>query len=345
MASKAIANPFLRYVAKRNYAQAMPALKEARVSSTVLSNQTFVAALDNGSPVTRVTIAFKAGSRYEPPNDIGVAHILRCAAGLTTSNASAFITARKLAQIGASVTASGDREFIYYTLETTQNNLNEAIECLNNLVSGQEFRPWELDDMTPRLKYDIASLPPQVRAIDLLHKAAFRRGLGNSLYISPKRIGKISSEAVQHFAGSAATPARCAVTIVGDSQDKAKLIAQALKPATSGVQANEVPSKYYSGELRKEMGGDLAHIALAGAGAPAGSAEALALAIAAKALGNGPSCKWGADNTPLGRAVGNIGPYAAAGFSAAYSDAGLFGVVLSVPKDESLQVSALYSSL
>lgn len=35
-------------------------------------------------------------------------------------------------------------------------------------------------------------------------------------------------------------------------------------------------------ENRKEMGGDLAHVALAVQGAPAGSPQALALAIAAK---------------------------------------------------------------
>lgn len=58
----------------------------------------------------------------------------------------------------------------------------------------------------------------QVRAVDLLHKAAFRRGLGNSLFISPKRIGKVSSESMQHFASNTLTPARCAVVVVGDSQ-------------------------------------------------------------------------------------------------------------------------------
>lgn len=57
------------------------------------------------------------------------------------------------------------------------------------------------------------------------------------------------------------------------------------------------------------------------------------------ALGNGPVTKWGADNSPLAKAIGNIGPFAAAGFNVSYSDNGLFGVVLSVPKDEAKVVS------
>ena len=59
------------------------------------------------------------------------------------------------------------------------------------------------------------------------------------------------------------------------------------------------------------------------------------------ALGNGPVTKWGADNTPLAKALGNIGPFAAAGFNVSYSDNGLFGVILSVPKDEANAVSLL----
>lgn len=48
-------------------------------------------------------------------------------------------------------------------LQATQEHALEALEQLNNMVSGQEFRPWELSDNTPRLKYDLAALPPQVR--------------------------------------------------------------------------------------------------------------------------------------------------------------------------------------
>lgn len=331
--TKSFVTPLIRHVTSRGYAQAAPAArKESKVSCAVLPSKTFVAALDNGSPVTRVTVAFKAGSRYEPQTELGVAHMLRSAAGLSTKYANSFILARKLQQIGASVTASGDREFIYYTLETTQDNLNDALELLKQLVSGQEFRPWELTDNEPRLKFDIAALPPQIRAVDLLHKAAYRRGLGNSLFISPKRIGKVSSESLQHYACNMLTASRCAVAVVGGSQERANMVAQHLNLSSSEVSAEA--SKYFGGELRKEMGGDLAHVAIAVQGAQAGSPQALALAVAAKALGNGPVTKWGSDNSPLAKAIGNVGPFAAAGFNVAYSDSGLFGVVLSVPKDE-----------
>lgn len=46
--------------------------------------------------------------------------------------------------------------------QTTGEHLGEALDYLNNMISGQEFRPWELSEIEPKLRYDIASLPPQV---------------------------------------------------------------------------------------------------------------------------------------------------------------------------------------
>lgn len=334
MAAKAIRSPLILQASRGFSAQAAPAVKkEVSVQSAVLPNKTFIAAVDNGSPLTRVTVAFKAGSRYEPVNELGISHVLRSSAGLTTNNASSYIIARQLQQIGASITASGDREFIYYTLETSQYNLQEAVKNLVDLISNQEFRPWELSDNEPRLKFDIVSLPPQVRAVDLLHKAAYRRGLGNSLFISPKKIGKISTESLQHFSQNNLAFDKCSVTVIGSNLDGAKLIAQQLQLGSGGSASQDV-SKYFGGDMRKEMGGDLAHVAFGLQGAAAGSPQSLALAVAAKALGNGPVTKWGSINSVLTKAVGNIGPFAAAGFNVTYSDSGLFGVILSVPKDE-----------
>ncbi|XP_050671893.1 cytochrome b-c1 complex subunit 2, mitochondrial-like [Leptidea sinapis] len=332
MSSKNLCVPFIRHVATRRYAQAAPAIKEVSIQHGTV-NQTSVISVDNGSPVTRVTVAFRAGSRYEPQTELGISHVLRSAAGLSTGKASSFMISRKLAQIGATFNASGDRELIYYTLEATQDHLEVALEYLTNIISCQEFRPWELSDNVPRLKYELAALTPQVRAVDLLHRAAFRRGLGNSIFVSPKRVATIGSESLQHFATSTLTPARCAVVVVGNNQDKASIVAQALQLSTSSS-ASDQKSAYFGGELRKEMGGALSHVALALQGAAAGSKESLALAIAAKAFGSGPVTKWGTDNSPLAKTIGNIGPFAAAGFNVSYSDNGLFGVILTVPKDE-----------
>lgn len=57
--------------------------------------------------------------------------------------------------------------------QTTQDNVDEAVAILNNIVSGQEFRAWELTDNVPRLQFDIAALSPQVIADLLVFKHEF----------------------------------------------------------------------------------------------------------------------------------------------------------------------------
>lgn len=58
----------------------------------------------------------------------------------------------------------------------------------------------------------------QFRAVDLLHRAAYRRGLGNSLFVSPKKISSISSESLQHFASTTLSHSRCAIVVIGNNQ-------------------------------------------------------------------------------------------------------------------------------
>lgn len=66
----------------------------------------------------------------------------------------------------------------------------EAIAC------KQVFKPWELSDNLPRLKYELAGVGEPVQALDLLHKAAYRTGLGNSVFCPSYMVGKHSSETV-----------------------------------------------------------------------------------------------------------------------------------------------------
>lgn len=93
---------------------------------------------------------------------MGVTHVLRTAAGLTTKNASQFAIIRNLQQVGASLTATSDRETIAYTLEGTKQAIEKALPFLTEVVSNQEFRPWELSDITNRLELDIATRSLQV---------------------------------------------------------------------------------------------------------------------------------------------------------------------------------------
>lgn len=68
---------------------------------------------------------------------------------------------------------------------------------LEDVAIHPAFKPWELSDLKPRLQYELATRPETVRIIESLHKAAYRTGLGFSLYTPKRYIDKISSETVK----------------------------------------------------------------------------------------------------------------------------------------------------
>ena len=54
-------------------------------------------------------------------------------------------------------------------------------------MANPAFKTWELGDVTRRLGLDRLQIDPATLATELLHKAAYREGLGNSLY-SPEHM-------------------------------------------------------------------------------------------------------------------------------------------------------------
>ncbi|KAG5896064.1 hypothetical protein JTB14_011059 [Gonioctena quinquepunctata] len=147
----------------------------------------------------------------------------------------------------------------------------------------------------------------KLRAIDLLHNAAFRSGLGNSLFVPKSQIGKISSETLQHYVASNFVSGRAAVVGLGLGQSELTQYAQALE-IESGEGAT-TPSPYKGGELRSNKGGNIAFVAVAGEGASLkNTKEALAFAVLQRAIGVGSQIKYGAsDNGIFSKAVGLFG--------------------------------------
>lgn len=190
----------------------------------------------------------RAGSRNETPDNLGAAHVLRIAAGLSTSSNSQFAIVRNIQEVGANLTATSDREAILYTLEGTRSGVESALPFLKSVVSEQVFKPWEVSDNVPRLRLELALRPPQLRAVDLLHKAAYRRGLGNSLFIAKYQLGKISSETLQHYVASNFVTSNAAVAGLGVDHQSLVDYAQTFYFGTGDAKIG--PAEYKAGEIR-----------------------------------------------------------------------------------------------
>lgn len=76
---------------------------------------------------------------------------------------------------------------------------DKALTFLEDVATQQVFKPWEISDQLPRLRYELSMIPETTRIMELLHKAAYRTGLGYSLYSPKRQLGKINTETVRMY--------------------------------------------------------------------------------------------------------------------------------------------------
>jgi len=334
MASTLRTVPLLRAVQTRAYSAAASVpvcgVPNCEVETSTLPNRATVVSVNNQSQICRVSVLFKAGARCETFDNAGTAHMLRICAGLTTASKSQFAIIRNVQQLGAGIKCSTDREVVAYTLEGTPDAVEELLPFLKAVAVEQEFRPWEVSDNLPRVRLELATRPPQQRTIDLFHKAAYRSGLGNSIYISKHQLGKISSEDLLYFTKTNFTSDRAA--IVGWGLPHKTVASFATSLGLPNGKPDFTPSPYKGGEIRSDKGGDLAFVAIGTEGAPgANLKEALAFAVLKKVYGTSPAVRpWGGSSAGLISKM-STSTSSAKAFSLNYSDSGLFGALIAAP--------------
>ncbi|XP_038841634.1 cytochrome b-c1 complex subunit 2, mitochondrial [Salvelinus fontinalis] len=307
------------------------ALPPQNVQVSKLPNGLVIASLENYSPVSSVGVFVKAGTRYETVENQGVSHVLRLAANLTTKGASAFRICRGVEAVGGSLSVTSSRETMVYSVECLRDHLDTVMEYLINVTTTPEFRPWEVDDLTSRVKVDraLAHQCSQIGVIEKLHEAAYKNALSNSLYCPDYMVGKVSGEQLQSFVQNNFTSARMALVGLGVNHSVLRQVGEQFLSVRSGAGVAGAKAVYRGGELRVQNGTGLVHSLIASEGGVTGSAEANAFSVLQRVLGAGPHVKRGSNVTSKlsqGIAKATTQPFDATAFNATYADSGLFGV-------------------
>ncbi|KAG9330112.1 hypothetical protein JZ751_027269 [Albula glossodonta] len=193
------------------------ALPHQDVHVTKLPNGLFIASLENYAPSAKIGVFVKAGSRHETPGNEGVTHLLRLAANLTTKGASAFKICRGVEAVGGSLGVTSSREHMMYTADCLRDDVDTVMEYLINVTTAPEFRPWEVADLTSRVKIDkaMANQIPQIGVLDLLHAAAYKNALCNSLYCPDYMVGHVTPDQLHSFVQNNFTSGRMALVGLG----------------------------------------------------------------------------------------------------------------------------------
>uniref|UniRef100_A0A8C5FYY0 Cytochrome b-c1 complex subunit 2, mitochondrial-like n=1 Tax=Gouania willdenowi TaxID=441366 RepID=A0A8C5FYY0_GOUWI len=276
------------------------------VQVSKLPNGLVIASLENYSPMSSVGVFVKAGSRYEGLESQGVSHVLRLAANLVTYT-------------------------MVFSAECLRNDVDSLLDFLVNVTTAQEFRPWEVDELTSRVKVDkaLAEQCPQISVIEKLHEAAYKNALSNSLYCPDYMVGHISSQQLQMFVEDNFTTSRMALVGLGVNHSILRQVGEGLLSVRSGPGAPGAKAVYRGGEMRLQNSDDLVHSLVVSEAAMTGSAEANAFSVLQRILGAGPHVKRGTSSTSKlsqGIAKATTQPFDATAFNSSYSDSGLFGV-------------------
>ncbi|KAM9843415.1 ubiquinol-cytochrome c reductase core protein 2a [Aulostomus maculatus] len=306
-------------------------LPPQNVQVSKLPNGLVVASLENYSPMSSVSVLVKSGSRYETMENQGVSHVLRLAANLTTKDVSAFRMCRGVEALGGSLSVTSSRETMVYTAECLRDQLDLLVEYLVSVTSAQDFRPWELKELTSRVKIDnaLAQQSPQTGVIEKLHEAAYKNALSNPLYCPDYMVGHVSTQHLQSFVEETFTTGRTALVGLGVEHSVLKQVGEGLLRTRSGPGAPIAKAVYRGGELRVQTQDELVHALITVEGGVMGSAEANTFSVLQRILGSGPHVKRGANITSKlsqGIAKATTQPFDASAFNASYSDSGLFGV-------------------
>ncbi|OXA56309.1 cytochrome b-c1 complex subunit 2, mitochondrial [Folsomia candida] len=348
MALQPSVNPYLRKLAANNvrtFAAAAAAAKSPSPSSgspqnsyhipreplkVSKVNNITVASVETNKPLAKLAVYIRAGSRFETDETQGVTQMLRICTGLGTQHSSQFNAIRTLEANGANLTCTTGREYVAYTVEASRTKMDDIQKFVKEYGFYQVFKPWEVSDNIPRLRLERKIRPPEARIMELIHKSAYRKGLGYSLYSPKWMIGNHSSEMLNNFVKSNYLEASIVAT--GMNHEELKLYAGALK--MSEKPRNVPATKFYGGsELRKETRSGLAYVALAIEGASfTNQKNFITAALVHRALGSGPRTKRGLNSGgKLSAATSGDGvslKASSSAFSSNYSDSGILGVFI-----------------
>jgi len=332
------ARPLLNALQRTYSAQAARAKQVAPDTGpriTRLKNGILVATVENSSPVCHLGVLYNAGSRYEGRANEGVTHCIRSAANLSNSKVTGFNLTRNFQQIGSEVNCTTSREHVIYSVACTRNHLDVGLEFLTHMSMAPAFKAWELKDNKASLALDLAMLDadPCTKALEGLHRAAYREGLGTSLYMPQHKLGSHTPAVTADFIQAHYQPDNMAIVAMGVDHDPFVFhLTHTLglgKNGGSGAGAVSAPAAaYHGGEVRIHSNSQFVHAAVASQGVGLGSADMLPVAVLQHAMGTGPRIKYSSNATTKitqAAAQATASPFAASTLNLNYTDSGLFG--------------------
>ncbi|PVU86234.1 hypothetical protein BB561_006778 [Smittium simulii] len=294
---------------------------------TTTKNGVRVAAIPDSvaNQLASVSVVLNNGSRFETATSAGAAHYLKDFAFRNSKKRTAFRKIREAELQGAMLSSEVTRENIIYTIECLKQDVPYFLDQLAEMTTSTLFNEWEFDEIQGhvQLEADIARANPHTLVLENLHKAAFRSGLGNSLFASHTSPISSSSEVEEYFNARFGSNSVAVIGTGISSSDLASLVEQTqLSSLSNNAAVSQLSkSKFYQGaEIHVDASAEHTHYAIAFQAPNPSTASLLA-----EYLGTNSHVKWCNGISPLGSLSTKLNANISA-FSQSYSDVSFVGV-------------------
>ena len=284
------------------------------------------------------------GTRYEPAEVNGVAHLLEHMAFKGTARRSARAIAEEIERVGGSLNAYTSREHTAYYARILADDVALAADILADILRHSSFDPAELEKERHVVLQEIGQVKdtPDDLVFDLLQEASYPdQPMGRAILGPEAIVQRMPREALIDYMARHYGPKRLVVAGAGKIEH-ARLVdlAQSLLGDLAAIEGAAAEPARYSGGRKVERRPDLeqVHLCMAVEGLPYHHPDHFALQVLSTALGGGMSSRL------FQEARENRGLcYSIFSFASAYADTGQLGVYAGTdPEDlpELMQVVA-----
>ena len=279
-----------------------------------------------------------AGTRHEPADAAGVAHMLEHMAFKGTERRDARRIAEEIESVGGSLDAHTSREYTAYYARLLAADLPLALDLVADILQHSRLDEEELARERQVILQEIAEVAdtPDDLVFDLFQEQAFpEQPLGRPVLGDRTSVAAMPREALHRFLAEHYLASRAVVAAAGkvDHEEVVALAARLFGELPRGGTTTAPPARYLGGARLLERDCDQVHLVL---GFPAVSytdPDYYALHLLSNILGGGMASRLFQEvRERRGLA------YSVFGFVSCFADAGLFGVYSSTEPDRAAEL-------
>jgi predicted Zn-dependent peptidase len=278
------------------------------------------------------------GTRHEPKEINGVAHLLEHMAFKGTARRSALEIASEIEAVGGHLNAYTSREHTAYYAKVMKPDVPLAVDILADILQHSTFDPAELERERTVILQEIgqAQDTPEDIIYDYLQEQAFPgQAMGRPVLGRAAIIRAIGRDAVAGYLARNYAAAGMVLAVSGNCDHDAvvALAERAFADLPARSHAATEPARYVGGGYREDRDLEQVHVLLGFPGFAFADPDYHAASVVSVALGGGMSSRLFQEIREKRGLV-----YSIYSFAHAYSDGGLFGVYAGTGEREAAEL-------